>query len=75
MGLCYTKGVYKGNLISSVYGYSEYEEETYSTIGIPVSVSLMLGLNFVKFGLSGFGNLNFKKSFYGWGLNVQLNID
>jgi len=49
-----------------------YEFVKYSTLGIPAEIRFITSLKYVGIGITGFGNLNAKRSFAGLNLSVYL---
>jgi hypothetical protein len=76
-GLSGVWGTYRGQLLSTdpdplIYGTQYYERIDYKTVGIPAEIRFLTSTKDVGVGLTGFGNLNGKRSFVGLNLSVYL---
>ncbi|MBI2968109.1 MAG: hypothetical protein HYY40_09895 [Bacteroidetes bacterium] len=77
-GISIVRGIERGDFLNSCtecffyQGY--YEPVKYTTIGIPLDCHFIYHPNswFIGYGLSGFGNLNLKKSFSGILFSLQF---
>lgn len=76
-GLSGVWGTNRGKYISSdpdplISGSNIYESVKYTTIGVPAEIRFITSTNDVGIGVTGFGNINAKRSFFG--INVSVYI-
>ena len=70
-------GVNRGNYLRSdpdplTYGFHYYEPFKYVTVGLPGEIRFITSTKNVGIGVTGFGNLNSKRSFVGVNLSLYL---
>ncbi|MFD2572100.1 hypothetical protein ACFSUS_15755 [Spirosoma soli] len=76
-GLSGVWGVNRGKYLYSdpdplIYGTTVYESIKYTTVGVPAEIRFITSTKDVGIGLTGFGNLNARRSFVG--LNLSLYV-
>jgi hypothetical protein len=76
-GLSGVWGINRGKYFGSypdplIYGTQIYEKIRYATIGLPAEIRFITSTNDVGIGVTGFGNLNAKRSFVGLNLSVYI---
>lgn len=76
-GISSVWGTNRGKYLSTIgdpllYGSHYYESVRYSTVGLPAEIRFITSTDDVGIGITGFGNLNGKRSFAG--LNISFYV-